>query len=340
MRGCITKYYILEKKNRLHSAFDHNISILKINNNPEITIIITTRNRNEIVSHAVESVFTNTYDQFRLIVLDQSTDNKTTQSLNRYTNSPIFTYLKSNTCGAAIGRNIAIQNSETELIGILDDDCVAPVNWIISLINAFLFDEKIGIVFGNVEAGKYDKSKGFIPTYLRDENFLARNIYDKNNVEGLSACMGIRKSVWKILGGFDPMLGGGAYFRSGEESDLAIKALLKGIYVYECTSFCLTHNGFRVWEDAYKLIDSYWYGTGATFAKYCKCNQLSILFILAKLGYKWAFQHSRVLDSLGTKQHRLKRLRSFCRGFYSGLRMPVDKKKQLFIESQKNSGNI
>ena len=304
-----------------------------MNNNPEITIIITTRNRGNIIVNALDSIYRSNYKYFNVVITDQSTDNQTELTIERFKDNPTFKYLRSNTTGAAIGRNIAIENADTELIGIIDDDCVIPEYWIETLINAFSIHHNIGIIFGNVKPGKYDTSKGFIPSYVRENNYLAKNIYDKNNVEGLSACMGIKKSVWEKLSGFDTMLGGGAFFRSGEESDLTIKALIKGFYVYECTSFCLTHNGFRVWEDAYKLVDSYWYGTGATFAKYFKCGELSIVLILAKLAYKWAFKPSRVIKSLGTNQYKLRRLNSFCRGFYSGLKVPVDRKKQLFIES-------
>ncbi len=299
---------------------------------PEITVVITTRNRGDKLFSAIESIFSNDYENFKVVVVDQSTDDVTKKSVNNYINDKKLTYIMSDIPGCSRGRNVGIENSESELIAITDDDCVVPRNWLQSITEAFEIDERVGIVFGNVTPGEYDKSRGFIPTYIRENSYTAHSIKDKHNLEGISACMGLRKSMWEELNGFDHMLGVGAYFKSGEESDLTIRALLHGYSVYETPSVSLVHNGFRNWEEGFKLIESYWYGTGAMFAKHIKCGHFSIISVLTKLGIRWAFGSSRVIDSLGKQQHRMLRLYSFIKGFFSGLIMPVDKKKQLFVE--------
>lgn len=301
-------------------------------NPPNITVVITTKNRGDTLCNALESIFANEYKEFRVIIVDQSTDEITKNSIQKYINNHNVTYIKSDEVGYSRGKNIGISKSNTEMIAITDDDCIVPKNWVKCMVEAFREDDKIGIIFGNVLPGQYDDNLGFIPSYIREKSYIAHSINVKHNVEGISACMGLKKSMWIKLNGFDKMLGVGAHFRSAEETDLTIKALLNSYKVYETPKVFVTHHGFRNWEESSKLINSYWYGTGAMFAKHLKCGHFSILYNLIHLAFRWGFGKSRVIAVLGKKQYRLLRLNSFSKGFIEGFLTPVDKEKELFIE--------
>jgi GT2 family glycosyltransferase len=110
--------------------------------------------------------------------------------------------------GVSAGRNLAIGGVQTDLIAATDDDCEIPSDWLREMRTAFALDRRIGVVFGNVLSSPYDPRAGFVMAYVRKEPFLARSIREKHKVEGVAACMGMRQSLWKRLGGFDEMLGG------------------------------------------------------------------------------------------------------------------------------------
>jgi GT2 family glycosyltransferase len=260
-----------------------------------------------------------------VIVVDQSEDDATEASLQLFLANPRMRYIRSATKGVSTGRNIGIANAQSELIAITDDDCEVPANWLQELVAAFTVDRRIGIVFGNVLPGPHDRALGFIPAYVRKEPFLARSIREKPQVEGISACMGLGRSVWQVLGGFDPMLGIGAPLKSGAESDLTIRALLAGYYVYEAPNVAIIHHGFRTWEQGWPVIRRYWYGTGAMLVKHLKCGHWSVLQLLLRLAWRWAFGQSRVGASLGNRPYKLLRLSSFVRGFMAGGFIPVDR---------------
>jgi glycosyltransferase involved in cell wall biosynthesis len=296
---------------------------LNILNPPNITVIITTKNRGDTLCSALESIFANDYKDFKVIVVDQSTDEATKKAVSAYLKNPQFTYIKSDSVGSSAGRNIAIEHSQSELLAITDDDCQVPREWLENMVNAFDVDKNIGIVYGKVNPGEIGERSGFITSYIEENPFISKSIYDTHSLEGLSACMGLKKSLWKQLSGFDRMLGAGAPFNSCEETDMSIRALLKGFYVYYTP----------IWTEGQKLIEGYGFGNGALFAKHIKCGHFSMLYILLRQTFSWAFSTPWVMSEADTEKHKLGRMLSFLRGLQKGFSTPVDKTKGYFIET-------
>lgn len=209
-------------------------------------------------------------------------------------------------------------------MGLTDDDCDPAHAWVSELTAAFAADPRVAVVFGNLVPARHDSTAGFIPAHVHSEPYVARSIRDKPGVDGMAACMGVRRSVWEALGGFDPMLGSGAPLRSAAEGDLALRALALGHWVAGAPALEVVHHGFRTWEQGRQLVSSYWFGTGAMLAKAVKRRQLAVLSLLAQLTWRWAFGRSPVAASLGARPHRLRRLAAFLDGFGVGLAAPVD----------------
>jgi hypothetical protein len=118
---------------------------------------------------------------------------------------------------------------------------------------------------------------------------------------------------------------------SAEETDLTIRTLLAGFFVYETPRVTIVHNGFRPWRESGTLVQRNWYGTGAVFAKNLKSGHWSVVPLLVRLAWRWAFGRSRVASSLGPRSHRLLRLTAFVRGFAAGVGMPLDRTTGHFV---------
>jgi GT2 family glycosyltransferase len=291
--------------------------MLAPNASPFVSVVVPTRNRGDRIAKAVEALLLNDYCPFQVIIVDQSDNEATAEALSRFRDA--VCHVRTSTRGSSRARNAGIDRAEGEIIGLLDDDCEVPATWLQELAKAFAVDSRIGIVFGNVQPAPHDSKSGFVPAYIRHAPFLAKTIREKHQVEGMSACMGIRRSVWQALGGFDTMLGVGAPLGAGAEVDLAIRSLQAGYFVYETPSLTLVHHGFRDWNDGRALIRRYWYGAGAVFAKHLKSDPHDTLRLLLRLAWRWAFGRSSVARSLGESPHRMLRLATFTRGFAVGL---------------------
>ncbi len=292
---------------------------------PSISAVVCTRERGSAVLETVESILNCTHPSFEMIVVDQSRGNTTENSLAPRITRKNVHYIRSSTTGLAAARNIGIRFARSELIALTDDDCVAGENWLERSVAAFTQDSRIGIVHGNVVADQHDTTSGFIPTYRREKPFLARSIVDKHRADGIGACMVVRKSTWEAVDGFDEALGAGARFRSAEELDFGLRALLAGFSILETPELYVVHKGFRTWAEGVELVSGHLYGIGAMFAKHLKCGNWVVTVYMVQLGWRWLFAGPAV--DFGRRPSRLLRLRGFLAGLMAGARQPVDRSR-------------
>jgi len=141
--------------------------------------------------------------------------------------------------------------------------------------------------------------------------------------------MAFRKNVWEELNGLDEMLGAGTALYAAEETDLIIRALLKGYHVYETPSICITHSGFCTWENGKPLIQGYMCGLAAMYVKYLKCGCWSALVPSLYQTWRWAFDQP--VADFGRVPSRWLRAKGFVQGIWRGMRTPVDRSKCLFV---------
>ena len=189
-----------------------------------IPVVIATRDRGDAVAVAVRSLLRCHPSPRGIWVVDQSRDERTAEAMAAL-GDPRLHYLRSRTVGQNRAQNLAIAGLDAELVAITDDDCEVPPDWLARFERAFALDPRVAMVFGNVRAAAHDERAGFVPSYARTSPFLAKTPIDKWRVEGMGACMAIRRAAWEALGGFDEMLGPGAPYPAAGESDLVFRAL-------------------------------------------------------------------------------------------------------------------
>ncbi len=299
-----------------------------------VTAVVSTRDRGGRVVRTVRDLLASKGVAFDVTIVDQSKDDRTRDALQPLLHDPRLRYLRSACVGVANGRNLGIESAKTELIAVTDDDCEIPPDWLQKLVAVFRDDPDIGVVFGNVVPGPHDERAGFVTGYVRDGHFLARDVLDKLEVEGIAACLGFRKRVWQALFGFDAMLGLGARLRSAEETDFALRALRAGYYVFETSELAVIHHGFRPRQSTRDLTQRNWYGTGAVFGKHLKQHPVSTALLLSRLARRFVFRLSPVALSIGGPSHRMRKLVAFLRGLVCGLVISVDRKTGHFVRSK------
>ena len=107
-----------------------------MDNRPEISLIICTRNRDDMIVDVLNSVDKQTFgrSEFEVLVLDQSTNDKTEQILKKF---PDFKYIKLTSEGAAASRNEGIKHSNGKILVYVDDDVYFGEEYLQNIANFF-----------------------------------------------------------------------------------------------------------------------------------------------------------------------------------------------------------
>ncbi len=91
--------------------------------NPLITIIIPTYNREDTISRAIESVLSQTYENWELIIVDDGSTDNTLKIVEKYSNeNKKIIYFSEKHLGVCNARNVGIKNSKGNYIAFLDSD--------------------------------------------------------------------------------------------------------------------------------------------------------------------------------------------------------------------------
>lgn len=289
-----------------------------------MAVVLPTRDRGATAIAAVRSILAGGGPLSELVVIDQSRDDRTSAALAPLLGDPRLTLLRSGTVGLARARNEAIAACRSELVAMTDDDCVAIPGWLAAIADVFASEDRVGLVFGSVLSADHDPRLGFVPAYEVRQRRLERGRDARPRIDGIGACMAIRRRTWEEIGGFDELLGAGARFQAADEGDFALRALAAGWYVAETPDGAVVHHGFRAWAEAEVLVRGYARGTGAMMAKHVRRRTGGASRLLSRMAWSWIRGKTHDAARLGSAPHRWMRLEAFTGGFAEGLRLPVD----------------
>lgn len=87
---------------------------------PKVSVIIPTYNRAAFLEEAIESVLSQDYKDFELIVVDDGSTDETRDIVGRHSESVVYLYQDNK--GVSCARNTGIRNSFGEYIAFLDSD--------------------------------------------------------------------------------------------------------------------------------------------------------------------------------------------------------------------------
>jgi hypothetical protein len=191
--------------------------------------------------------------------------------------------------------------------------------------------ERVAVGFCRVDAAAHDVTKGFIPDHEVERPVLVRSLLSKSRTRGIGAGMAVRRDAVLALGGFDEELGPGAPLRSGEDRDLAARALTAGWRVYQTPDAMVVHHGFRTWAEGRELTRRDWYGIGAAYAKQVKAGHLAVFVVLAHEVVYMGFVKPALLALRGRGSIGIRRVVYFLDGFRRGLCTPIDHRTVLFL---------
>jgi glycosyltransferase involved in cell wall biosynthesis len=288
-----------------------------------------TRNRSQSVGQAVKAVLENDYPSFDMIVVDQSTDDSTGEVLRPIAESDArLTYLHVDEPGLSRAYNTGIKATRGDVLVFTDDDCVAPVDWISTIVAAFEAEPDGDLLYGQVVP--FEKGEGYhLTPMLTIDRPQRMGKKDGFKIFGMGANFAARRQLFDKIGYFDEILGGGGPLKSSQDFDLVYRAYQGGAITLLRPEVTIRHDGRRESQDWPALLRAYGFGDGAFYTKHVRCRDPYALWLFARqLGTASAKTLVKtVLLRKPTERH-------YVRGVFSGLRgsfrFNVDRKRRMY----------
>lgn len=202
---------------------------------PFLSVLVCTRNRARKAQRAVASILANSYTDFELIVVDQSTDDACREAIAAIADERVR-YIATDTVGVAISRNIAIRAANADIVVFTDDDCICDREWLAAIRAEFAADPEALGVYGRVIP--YGKSGSTTWDCISDDGDLVcpaviqsttRRVVDRpaipHLVLGGGNNMSFRKEAFRRVGLFNEMLGPGSRIGTGEDTEFSYRLL-------------------------------------------------------------------------------------------------------------------
>ncbi len=230
--------------------------------NIRYSFVIATYGEENYLKTLLESLKTQSCQDYEIIVVDQNEHERVLHLCNNYEN---IKYIHSSNRGLSLARNIGIKISRGEYLVFLDDDAVLPYNFLENANNVVQEFPGMSIFSGIILT--FEKNKPF----SRYMNFISEEITYRNYSKFLSTTMVIRHQVFDKLNGFDEEMGVGARWGGSEETELLLRALEAGFRAYYTESLIAYHPELNfskmTWIQAIRKGYSYGLGRGALFKK-------------------------------------------------------------------------
>jgi len=178
--------------------------------NDTVSILLTTLNRGNLISHAIDSVLAQTYQDWELLISDDGSTDNTAAVVKKYLEKePRIKYFFHKQMGISGSRNLVAQKASGESLAIIDsDDYYKPEH--LQVHYEFMKKNKAEIVYSQVIVEGPEEL-----AYVPDRHDLSQKIHIKDCV--CSGTLLIRKSAFVKLKGFRIM-------PYAEDSDLVERA--------------------------------------------------------------------------------------------------------------------
>lgn len=277
----------------------------------KISVLIATRNRPVLLSDCLNSITSNRFSSYEILVIDQSANNQTLRLLKKFKAQVPVRYIKINPLGKGKALNIGVHESEGEIITFTDDDCLVDSDWLRNIAREFEGQKKEIVVTGRV-----------IPTPKKNHGELApstkssfkRRVFTKPKILSdlfseilYGNNMAFHRSVFQKIGFFDEDFGPGTLFKSCEDDDMGYRLLRNHVPIVYSPDVLVYHRSWRSAKQDRENRYNYGYGKAGFYLRYFLEGNLQMLirlivWIVLRIGLGiWAglrFQRNELLKQV------------------------------------------
>jgi glycosyltransferase involved in cell wall biosynthesis len=294
----------------------------------QVSAVICTRNRPDLIGGAVASLLANDHKSFELLVIDQSADDFTAQALAPHMSDSRLRYVHLDRVGLSSAYNHGISLAKAPLLAFTDDDCVTPPDWLTCVEQEFAVHPDIDMLYGQTLAAPDLKGlPGVLPSIAIGKREKLGVGYGFR-IYGMGADFAMRKSLVNRIGGFDEALGGGGPLRSSQDFDFQFRVFRSGGICLLSPKVWVHHYGIRDAQSWPLTQVAYGVGDGAFYFKHVRCGDRLALWLLCKRLARLSLH--QLLNPIRRRPSEWPYLRSYFIGIARSLRFRIDRETRLY----------
>jgi glycosyltransferase involved in cell wall biosynthesis len=266
---------------------------------PSVSVILTSFNRKLFLENAVKSVLAQSFKNYELIILDNSSTDGTAEYLASLNDKRVKVHIHE-PIDISVQRNLGLSMAKSEFIAFLDDDDVWHRQKIEMQYHEMLANTDVALVYSGYRFYSDDNNVWgeHYPTLL--SNHFERLLETKDPFCGSASNPMMRKSAIKSVGGYDENV------KTGEDWEMYIRLSLE--FRFESIQSILVdvrqHRGIRLGDrvDAALatdiiVLDKHFYNMSDHLRN---VYYQKIAFKMLRLGNRWgALKY--IMYSLGSK---------------------------------------
>jgi len=178
--------------------------------NPEVSLIMATHNRADLLPSAVESILQQTFNNFELLIVDDASQDETYEVMQALCEEDerIRIFRNSKNLGNGPTRNVGLKASRGEFIAIMDDDDLSLPHRFETQLNVLNNGPSIDLVFSTVNfiddelnILSLEPKSLFEKDFSEDPQIIFEDLYT-GNCDIINSTIMFRRSIYEKVGGY------------------------------------------------------------------------------------------------------------------------------------------
>ncbi|MEF8814588.1 MAG: glycosyltransferase family 2 protein [Halovenus sp.] len=171
----------------------------------EVSVVLPTYNRADVLARSVESVLEQTFEDFELVVVDDASTDRTDAVIEQFDDDRLRYVRHDENRGAAAARNTGIREARADIVAFQDSDDVWDERKLEKQVAAFeSSSDRVGVVYTGLHR-QFENVRTHVPGHGMEpekrEGDIAESILRFNFVSTQAAA--VRRSCFDRVGGFD-----------------------------------------------------------------------------------------------------------------------------------------
>jgi len=207
-----------------------------------ISAVIVNYNSGAYAMECIKSLLQQNIGDLEIIIVDNASQDGSVSLFRSTFGEQVIVIESQENLGFGRANNLAASVANGDWLLLINPDAIlVQDNAILTLVAYLVENEKIGIV--GPEIHEPSKSKHVLPRKKYPSEGRLKYTSKLKALPGnyawiLGACMMMRKTVFREIGGFDP-----DFFLYGEDADICLRLRLAGYQVGYCSNATITHVG-------------------------------------------------------------------------------------------------